>query len=390
MRPNARVAVLTTGRQDFGILRSTLTALRDAPAMELVLLAGGMHLRERFGRTIEHVRAAGFAPERELDFVGEPPAPAADAARALGQVAEALEALRPDCLLLAGDRHETLAAGVAATLARVPIVHLHGGEESEGAVDNAMRHALTKLSHLHLVSTALHARRVLQMGETPDSVVVVGAPGLDNAHRTDLPDRGALERRLGTPLRAPVVVVTMHPATLGGDPVAEVSAVAAAMERVPATYVITQANADHGGERIRAFWTAWASGRTGVALVEALGDSYYWTLLREAAAMLGNSSSGIIEAPALGLPVVNVGDRQRGRAADPMLVRHVPADADAIARALAAALAAGPGRAGAEAGQWDGRPPAGPAAPRIVAALAAWEPPSPPRKAFHLLAASAP
>jgi UDP-hydrolysing UDP-N-acetyl-D-glucosamine 2-epimerase len=315
---------------------------------------------------------------RELPFLAEPPSPMTDTAAALAQVGAALLEDAPHALLLVGDRAEVLAAGVAATLARVPIAHLHGGEESEGAIDNACRHALTKLSHLHLVSHQVHADRVIQMGEDPASVVVVGAPAMDHAYRDDLPGIEELSKELGAALQPPVVVVTMHPATLGGPAGEEVAAVADAMARVPATYVVTAPNADTGGTAIRDYWQRWATGRERVALVDALGDRRYWAMLRLADAVLGNSSSGIIEAPALGVPVVNVGDRQRGRLRYGP-VSDVPAEASAITSALRQALAAGRRAPGEDLGGY----PAAPAAPRIVDALRRWEIPQPPRKPFH-------
>jgi UDP-hydrolysing UDP-N-acetyl-D-glucosamine 2-epimerase len=281
--------------------------------------------------------------------------------------------------VLLGDRYETFAAALAATLGRVPVVHLYGGEETEGAIDNAIRHALTKLSHLHLVSHETHARRVLQMGEPEDTVVVVGAAGLDNLHRSDLPGRAELENRLGLALESPVVAVTLHPATLGDDPGTEVRALSAAMERVPATYIVTLPNADAGGDVIREHWARWARGRARVVVVDALGETFYWSLLRSADAVLGNSSSGIIEAPAAGLPVINVGDRQRGRLRSAH-VEDVPAEANAIEAGLRAVLAPDARQ------RYQAMPPlypAGPSAPRIVQALAAWRIPNPPRKRFH-------
>ena len=373
------IAVLTTGRQDYGILRSTLLLCQDHPSLRALLWAGGMHLRQRFGHSIDFIRRDGFEIARELSFVGEPPDPPRDAARALEHVAAALEQDRCDALLLVGDRSETLAAAFAATIAATPIIHLHGGEESEGAIDNAMRHAVTKLSHLHLVSHEVHARRVRQMGEDPNAVVIVGAPGLDNLYRSDLPTRSALEQELGCSLTAPLVVVTLHPTTLGGDPQSEVAAVAGAMETVPATYVVTQSNADTGGGVIQDYWRRWARGRHNVVLVDALGESRYWGLLRLASAVLGNSSSGLIEAPAAGVPAINVGDRQRGRLRGTG-VFDVPAECGAIAAALRDAIGLA----------CDGRTTGihapcipGPAAPRIVEAIANWHPPIPPRKRFH-------
>lgn len=375
-----RLVVLTTGRQDYGILRSTILLLRRTPEFEVAVWAGGMHLQRRFGEPLEAFKRDGIPVARELLFLAEPPNPVADTAAALKQIGAALAEDAPDALLLVGDRTEALAAGLAATLAKVPIVHLHGGEESEGAIDNACRHALTKLSHLHLVSHRVHADRVIQMGEDPATVVIVGAPALDHAYRDDLPGVEALSEDLGVALEPPVVVVTMHPATLGGPAGEEVAAVAGAMSRVPATYVVTAPNADAGGADIGDYWRRWAKDRKRVALVDALGDRRYWAMLRVADAVLGNSSSGIIEAPALGVPVVNVGDRQRGRLRYGP-VTDVPAAEDAVARALRDAIAAGRRAPGGDLG---GYPPA-PVAPRIVEALRRWEIPCPPRKRFREL-----
>jgi UDP-N-acetylglucosamine 2-epimerase (non-hydrolysing)/GDP/UDP-N,N'-diacetylbacillosamine 2-epimerase (hydrolysing) len=370
-----RLALLTTGRQDYGILRSTILLLRRSPGFEVAVWAGGMHLQPRFGEPLAALRRDGVSAARELSFLAEPPEPAADASAALAQIGTALAEDRPDALVLVGDRAEVLAAGVAATIARVPIVHLHGGEESEGAIDNACRHALTKLSHLHLVSHRVHADRVIGMGEDPSCVVVVGAPALDHAFRDDLPGRDELGAELGLALKRPVVLVTVHPATLGAAGREEVAAVAGAMARVPATYVVTAPNADEGGAEIADYWRGWAANRSGVAVVEALGDRRYWAMLRLADAVLGNSSSGIIEAPALGAPVVNVGDRQRGRLRFGP-VTDVPSDEPAIAAALQGAIAAGRRQPS------DGGYPPPPVAPRIVDALRSWQIPRPPRKRF--------
>jgi len=368
--------VVTTGRQDYGLLRSTILALRDAPDFRLSVLAGGMHLRERFGNTIDLIRADAVPVARELDFVAEPPSPGADAARALAAVHAALSDIRPDFVILAGDRSETLAAATAAVLVPVPVVHLHGGEETEGAMDNVMRHGITKLSHLHLVSGELPRRRVIQMGEDATSVVIVGAPGLDNASRTDLPTRKEIEARVGLEFDRPVVLVTVHSTTLReGSATAEVAAVAAAMERVDAVYVITHPNADEGGAEILEFWKRWIGSRSRVALVDALGDRFYWGMLREAHAVLGNSSSGIIEAPAIGVPAIDVGDRQRGRQAGPGVTR-VSADPQAIEIALRQSLATSPSmRSKTPDVAW----------PKILGALREWSIPRNCRKAFQLL-----
>ncbi len=374
------IAVLTTGRQDWGILRSPCVAIRSESTLQLLLAAGGMHLSRTHGRTVDGLRADGFEPDAELAWLpaDDSPDPAAElqAADALAAVGGWLHAARPDALLLVGDRLETAAAALAATLTAVPIVHLHGGEQTLGAFDDALRHAITKLAHLHLVSHEDHARRVIAMGEDPASVHVVGSPGLDNFGRADLPGRLDLEALIGMALEPPVVVVTIHPETLGSDPAAAARAVAAAMDLVPASYVVTLPNTDPGGGGVADMMSrAVAAGPRRIA-VAALGERAYWGLLREADAMLGNSSSGLIEAPAVRLPVVNVGDRQAGRRREAGVV-DAPADGDAVASALRRVL--DPAFRSALP-RLDPRLTDGRAGERVARIIAAWQPPHPPRK----------
>ena len=372
------IGVLTTGRQDWGILHSTATAIRAHPDLHLRLLAGGMHCSDRHGHTIDSIRADGFEPVVLGDWLGVgPDDPPADrqAGDALIAIGAELRASPVDALVLVGDRFETAAGALAATVCHVPIVHLHGGEQTLGAFDNALRHAITKLAHLHLVSHEEHAARVVAMGEDPATVHVVGAPGLDALARADLPDRAALEADLGIELRAPVVVVGVHPVTLDVDPVAASRAVAEAMDLVPATYVITLPNVDPGAAGVAAILEA-AGAKPGRIAVRALGERRYWGLLRLADAMLGNSSSGMAEAPAIGLPVVNVGDRQAGR------VRYgnvldVPEDVGAVAEALRLVLAP---EFRASIPRLDPRLVDGRAGERVAHIIAAWHPSIPPRK----------
>ena len=380
------IAVLTTGRQDWGILHSTCVAIRSRSDLRLRLLVGGMHLSARHGSTIELIREDGFEPGAMLDWVGSRgaggPAVSEDApadvqaAAALAAVGAELRAHPVDALVLVGDRFETAAAALAATVNRVPIVHLHGGEQTLGAFDDVLRHAITKLAHLHLVSHEVHARRVAALGEDPASIHVVGAPGLDAAARTDLPDRAALEADLGIALDRPVVLVTVHPATLDADPAGAARAVAAAMDLVPATYVITLPNADPGADEVRSTLLAAAATGPSRVAVDALGERRYWGLLRIADTMLGNSSSAIVEAPAVDLPAVDVGDRQAGRRRDPNVI-HAPDDAPQVAAALHRTLdpAFRAGLAAARPRLLDGR-----AGERIAAIIAAWRPQIPPRK----------
>jgi UDP-hydrolysing UDP-N-acetyl-D-glucosamine 2-epimerase len=373
-----RITVLTTGRQDWGILRSVCVGLRDEDLVELDLVVGGMHLSSRHGRTVDLVRADGFTPTAELDWLSASDDPPADAqaGAATTAVGQHLRRVGSDGLVLVGDRFETAAAAIAATVDRLPIAHLHGGEQTYGAFDDALRHAISKLSHLHLVASEEAAAVVRALGEDPTTIHVIGAPGVDAAFRMDLPDRDELEASLGLPLTPPVVVVTVHPTTLDADPTAAVTAVIAAMDAVPATYVITLPNVDPGGDRIRERLMQAASAPGRIA-VDALGERRYWGLLRRADAMLGNSSSGLIEAPAVRLPVVDVGDRQAGRRRGANVI-HADIDVDEVTTALRQAL--DPAfRAGLP-------PPDGPltdgrAGARAAHIIGRWRPPRPPRKA---------
>ncbi len=372
-----RLGILTTGRQDWGILRSTCTRLRRDDHWDMRLLVGGMHLSNRFGRTADDLAREGFVADVAMPWIddeGRTPEHE-QAAQAVSMLGAALPALGLDALLLVGDRFETLGCALAATLARVPIVHLHGGEETQGAIDNSIRHAVSKLAHLHFVSHADHRSRLIAMGEAPNAIHVVGAPGLDNALRTDLPDRAELELSLRCTLHPPVVLVTLHPTTLGEDPGSEAAAVTTAMDLVPATYVITLPNADPGNAVTRDLLLRSAA-RPGRCAVEALGERRFWGLLRIADAMLGNSSSALIEAPVYGVPAVNVGTRQRGRLRGENVI-DAPAGAEAIASALRRALDPSFRRSlqGKPSPFGDGR-----AGERIVEVLRSWSPPKPPVK----------
>lgn len=372
-----RVAVLSTGRQDWGILRSTCRWLEQAADFSLVLMLGGMACAARFGAVDDLVSSDGFAIDERLAWLPDQPDAAREASRAVEAVSDALARQQPSALMLVGDRYETLAAALAATVARVPIIHLHGGEETVGAFDNAIRHAISKLAHLHLVSDARYGARLVAMGERSDTVHVVGAPALDNLHRADLPGRDELEESLQVSLEAPVVIVTVHPATLAADATADVDAVCSAMGRIDATYIITLPNSDPGSDETRARLVETAR-RTRSCVVSALGERRYFGLLRHADAMLGNSSSGIIEAPALGLPVVNVGARQQGRIRAANVIDAAP-EADVVETALRRALSSD-FRSQLRTARPSGAPTL--AAERIGAVLRTWSPPRPPIKTF--------
>lgn len=317
MTEKIKAAVLTTGRQDYGVLRSTLHLLAEDSRFELLLFAGGMHLSKQYGYTISKILEDGQIPVEQLSWLGDCEQ-GNDIHEQMGLVTKlvgnAFLKHQPDFLLMVGDRYETAAAAIAAVAARIPIVHLHGGEETEGAIDNLYRHAITKMSHLHLVSHPIHANRVIQMGENPEMVHIVGAPGLDNLHRPDLYSKEQLEEALKVELTSPIVIITLHPVTnFPEETIQCLNSLIKVMEKIEATYIITLPNADPGNEIIRETFINWSNKHSRTTAVEAMGEKAYFGLMKEANLMVGNSSSGLIEAAIFQLPVINIGRRQQGR-----------------------------------------------------------------------------
>jgi UDP-hydrolysing UDP-N-acetyl-D-glucosamine 2-epimerase len=339
-----RVVVITGTRADYGLLHPLLVALEAADELDVGLVVTGTHLDDRFGMTVDEIEADGHTilarvplPLRKDTGVGVAHATGA----AVSGVADALAAADPSIVVALGDRYETLAAAVAATLMRIPVAHLHGGEVTEGAVDDALRHAITKLSAVHFVATADAERRVLQMGEDPARVFNVGALGVDNALRTQLIPSVELGRQLGFDLASPSAVVTFHPVTLDENAgVAQVEELLAALDLIPALRVaLTRPNADAGNSIILERLESWAAGAKGRARsFVSLGRVRYLSAVAAADVVVGNSSSGIIEAPSLGTPSVDVGDRQAGRARA-ATVLHAKPERDAIGAAIQRALA---------------------------------------------------
>lgn len=369
-----RIAVVSGGRADYGLLRPVMAAIRAAPDLDLQLLLTGAHFSARHGATARVAAEDGFpvAAEVDIGLDGDADTPVA-VTRAVGRAtigfADAFERLRPDLVLVLGDRYEILAAAQAAALARIPLAHLHGGEITEGAVDEYIRHAVTKLAQLHFVSTPEHGRRVVQMGEDPDRVFVTGAPGLDEIARLRPLDRAAFEAALPGWRFGPVnLIVTFHPETLSGaDPAAQVDELLAGLDTLPQAHVlVTGVNADAGNRAVAARMEAWVALRPGRAvMVASLGQARYLSALALMDAVVGNSSSGLIEAPSFRLPTVNVGDRQGGRLRAASVI-DCPCRRAAVAAALARALdpAFRAGLAGLVNPYGDGG-----AAPRIVSVL---------------------
>ena len=365
-----RVLAVTVARSDYGILRPLLAALDAAPDFSVDVLVAATHLSPAYGLTVRQVERDGYAiaDRVEMTLAGDTPTSIAlSTGLGVQSFARAIASLSPDLLLLVGDRFEMFAAGVAAVPLTVPMVHVHGGEVTEGAFDDQIRHALTKMSHVHCVATSAAGRRVAQMGEEPWRICVTGAPGLDSLAGVTRLERAALEARVGMVLDPAPLLVTFHPVTLQAERTdVEVQSVIDGLAHVTHPIVITAPNADTSNARIRAAWAAFAASRPGqVQLVESLGTEAYVSLLFSAAAMVGNSSSGLIEAPAVPLPVVNIGDRQAGRDRSTNVI-DVPPDAEAIRAAIDRATSAHfrASLVGAVNPYGDGR-----AAPRMLALL---------------------
>ena len=311
------IAVVSVARSDWGHLVPVLRELRAAPDVCLLLFVGGMHLSDVFGRSVELIEAEGWPIAERIEMLEPSDAPDAIAAsigRGVAGFGRAYARHRPDLVVVLGDRFEMLSAAAAALPFVLPVAHLHGGEVTEGAIDNQIRHAITKCAHLHFVSAEPHARRVAAMGEEPWRIHDVGAPGLDRIRTTPRLTRADLAGRLGLAVADRWLIVTYHPATLEyRDTGRHIDELVAALEKIDATFVVTYPNADTAGRTVIARLRELAGRHSRVRLVQNLGDDVYLSLMREADAMVGNSSSGLIEAPSFALPVVNVGARQAGR-----------------------------------------------------------------------------
>jgi UDP-hydrolysing UDP-N-acetyl-D-glucosamine 2-epimerase len=311
------IAVVTVGRSDYGIYQPILRRIAADPALSLRIIAGGMHLSPEFGLTVRAIEADGFEIADRIEMLLSSDTPlAAAVSMGLGTqgFAAAYARERPDILVVLGDRMEMHAAALAALPFRIPVAHIHGGELSYGAIDDALRHSMTKLSHLHFVSTEEHARRVIQLGEEPWRVTVSGAPALDHL-KTFAPWAPAeLAERLDVAAEPPPLLVTFHPATLEADRTEQHTIeLLAALDMSGLPVVFTQPNADTGGRIIAELIAAFVATHATARYLANAGTQGYFSLMAAAAAMVGNSSSGLIEAPSLRLPVVNVGSRQAGR-----------------------------------------------------------------------------
>ena len=345
MQTHKKVAVFTGTRAEYGLLFWLLKDIQSDPDLTLQLLVSGMHLSPEFGDTYKQIEKDGFQIDEKIEILLSSDSPVGTAkSMGLGVLgfADALSRLAPDVLVILGDRFEALAAAQTAMILRIPIIHLHGGEITEGAYDDAIRHAITKLSYLHGTSTDEYRNRVIQLGESPERVKNVGAIGLDHLNRGSFMTISELSESLKFDLTGPYFVVTYHPVTLGDEsPEDSFQALLDALDEYPNHQIIlTYPNADDGGRRIIPMLEAYAAKQPSrVLAIPSLGQIRYLSSVKHAAAVIGNSSSGIIEVPAFDVPTVNIGSRQKGRLAaksvlncEPSLASITEAISDAVKR----------------------------------------------------------
>lgn len=361
------ICVVTVARSDFGYLLPVMRLIEADPELRLSIVVTGSHLAPQFGLTVREVEAAGLPIAERVDMLVAGDAPAA-IAKSIGLgvsgLAQTFARLDPDMLLLLGDRFETFAAAAAILPFCKPIAHVAGGETTEGAIDEAIRHAITKMSHLHFVATERYRQRVIQMGEEPWRVTVSGAPTLDNLRELRLLSREELQDIVRMPLAEPPLLVTFHPVTLEHERTGEqIDALFAALDAAARPVVFTYPNADTNAHAVIAAIDAYVATRANTRLVANLGTIAYFSLMRHAAAMVGNSSSGLIEAASFELPVVNIGNRQRGRDHGANVV-DCACESGEIVRAIEKAVAMRGSLAGMKNPYGDGN-----AAGRIVEAL---------------------
>ncbi|HEU5350957.1 MAG TPA: UDP-N-acetylglucosamine 2-epimerase [Terracidiphilus sp.] len=335
-QPRRRIAVVTTSRADYSHLYWPLRELAAHPGVELGVIVLGPHLSPTFGAAVQEIERDGFPIRARIECLLSSDSDTGMAKTigvAMLGLADALTAWRPDLMLLIADRYEMLAPASVAVAMRIPMAHIEGGEVSQGAIDDQVRNALTKMAHLHFTSTATARRRVIAMGEEPWRVHHAGAPSLDHLRRSQLPTRAALESRLGITLRSPSILVAWHPVTILPDTNAEADALFAALADMRGQLIFVYPNSDAGSHALIARTRNLAQSHADAHIFVNLDAVTYWSLLGAVDAMVGNSSSGIMEAASFALPVVNVGMRQQGRERAANVV-DVPAEAASIRTAM--------------------------------------------------------
>lgn len=333
------ICVLTSTRAEYGLLRNIIQRLWRDTEFRVNIVVTGMHLEKDFGETYREIEADGIPVAAKIPILSRQDGAmgvSESMATAIKEFACFFEENRQDMLIVLGDRYETMAVCIAAMIAQIPIAHIHGGEVTEGAVDDAIRHSITKMSYLHFTSTESYRRRVIQLGESPDRVFCVGAPGVENILNQKLLSRHELEQSINFALREKYCLVTFHPVTLERDTaIRQLNELLRAMEEMKEySYVVTKANADAGGRMINECLDKFAKAhKDNVYLTESLGMVRYLSAMKYCTMVIGNSSSGILEAPVMHVPTVNIGDRQKGRIQAYSIVNCEP-ECEAIKKAM--------------------------------------------------------
>jgi GDP/UDP-N,N'-diacetylbacillosamine 2-epimerase (hydrolysing) len=313
-----KICVVTGTRAEYGLLRWVMQGIQDSDVLDLQLIVTGMHLSPEFGLTVQEIEADGFRIDRKVEMLLSSDTPVGitkSMGLAMIGFADALAELQPDLLLVLGDRFETFAAASAALIARIPIAHCHGGELTEGAFDDALRHSITKMAHLHFVAAEEYRQRVIQMGEHPDRVFLVGGLGVDAIQHTKLLNREELEASLDFKLGPRNLLITFHPVTLEHNTSAQqMGELLAALDELEDTHLIfTMPNADTDGRVLIQMIQDFCATRPHAKAFTSLGQLRYFSCIQYCDGVVGNSSSGLAEVPSFKKGTVNIGDRQKGR-----------------------------------------------------------------------------
>lgn len=313
------ICVITGTRAEYGLLRWVMQGIKDDPELTLQVIATGMHLSPEFGLTYREIERDGFKIDRKVEMLTSSDTSVGIAkSMGLGMIgfADALNELKPDLIVVLGDRFEIFAAVSAALVARIPVAHLHGGETTEGAFDEALRHSITKMSHLHFVAAEEYRQRVIQLGEQPERVFLVGGLGIDNIKQLKLLDRTAIEESLDFKLGPKNLLITFHPVTLENQSSdQQMSELLAALDRLgeDTHLIFTMPNADNGGRVLIGMVEEFVATHINARAYTSLGQLRFLSCVKLVDGVVGNSSSGLVEAPSLQTGTVNIGDRQRGR-----------------------------------------------------------------------------
>lgn len=337
-----KICIVTGTRAEWGLLTRLAALIKASSDMELQIIATNMHLSKRYGLTYKEIEADGFEIDyrvpMDVDGIDSPATTVKSMSKAMAGFADAYQALKPDLLVVLGDRYEILIAVSAALIFKIPVAHLHGGEITQGAYDDAIRHAITKMSHLHFTSTEQYRQRVISMGETPEHVFNVGAIGVDNIKQIPLWSLEDTEQSLGGfKLNKSTILVTYHPVTLENNTAEQqIGELLAALDALPQLRVVfTMPNSDTGNQIIAERIEQWCSNNAARAVwFTSLGLVRYLSTLQYIGAVVGNSSSGIIEVPSFGIPTLNIGNRQKGRIAAASVVNCCPTADDIVKNLL--------------------------------------------------------